>query len=303
MIHGYHVIFGAYGFWLPNDPRGSWSDFVGAWEMARFGRSTRGPERQELTPQQERQRQEAKRALKYPAPAVSHQNELVVARRTLYKSPADLVITRYEFDTGTKLNQTTVNLKRSYSRSRGAISANGDFVAMADKNEIKVVKRDGTVITLAANPLGSGHDVCGMKFSPNCEILVAWTFSGEFQSWSTRTWMRDGQPFRLSSMFDEVEISRDGSLLAVGHRNGKVSLVDRRRGHSTLPILKNGMSSRAVRFSPCGRTIASLNRGGSGKPNRLVIRRLPRADRRPVTELFNETQRLTGRTLPGSSDP
>jgi hypothetical protein len=28
MILGYHVIFGAYGFWLPNDPRGSWSDFV-----------------------------------------------------------------------------------------------------------------------------------------------------------------------------------------------------------------------------------------------------------------------------------
>lgn len=26
---GAHVIFGAYGFWLPNDPRGSWSEFVG----------------------------------------------------------------------------------------------------------------------------------------------------------------------------------------------------------------------------------------------------------------------------------
>src|SRR4051812_39201122 len=32
MIVGYHVIFSAYGFWLPNDPRGSWSDFVGSWE-------------------------------------------------------------------------------------------------------------------------------------------------------------------------------------------------------------------------------------------------------------------------------
>jgi REP element-mobilizing transposase RayT len=29
MIVGYHVVFGAYGFWLPNDPRGSWSSFVG----------------------------------------------------------------------------------------------------------------------------------------------------------------------------------------------------------------------------------------------------------------------------------
>jgi len=28
-----HVIFGTYGFWLPNDPRGSWSDFVAAWDL------------------------------------------------------------------------------------------------------------------------------------------------------------------------------------------------------------------------------------------------------------------------------
>ena len=26
-----------YGFWLPNDPRGSWSAFVRAWELFRFG--------------------------------------------------------------------------------------------------------------------------------------------------------------------------------------------------------------------------------------------------------------------------
>ncbi len=36
-----HVIFAAYGFWLPNDPRGSWSDFVGAWDLYVFGRATK----------------------------------------------------------------------------------------------------------------------------------------------------------------------------------------------------------------------------------------------------------------------
>ncbi len=66
MIHGYHVIFGAYGFWLPNDPRGSWSDFVGAWELVRFGSSTKGMERLELSAEQLRQQSEAKKALKYP---------------------------------------------------------------------------------------------------------------------------------------------------------------------------------------------------------------------------------------------
>ena len=33
MIVGYHVIFAAYGFWLPNDPRGSWSKFVGSLDL------------------------------------------------------------------------------------------------------------------------------------------------------------------------------------------------------------------------------------------------------------------------------
>jgi len=66
MVHGYHAIFGAYGFRLPNDPRGSWSDFVGAWELLRFGRATKSIQRCELTESQERERQRAKLALKYP---------------------------------------------------------------------------------------------------------------------------------------------------------------------------------------------------------------------------------------------
>jgi REP element-mobilizing transposase RayT len=33
MIVGNHIVFGAYGFWLPNDPRGSWSTFVGSSEL------------------------------------------------------------------------------------------------------------------------------------------------------------------------------------------------------------------------------------------------------------------------------
>ena len=37
MIVGFHGIISAYGFWLPNDPRGSWSDFVAAWELFRYG--------------------------------------------------------------------------------------------------------------------------------------------------------------------------------------------------------------------------------------------------------------------------
>jgi len=37
MVIGYHLILSMYGFWLPNDPRGSWSDFVRSWELFRAG--------------------------------------------------------------------------------------------------------------------------------------------------------------------------------------------------------------------------------------------------------------------------
>jgi REP element-mobilizing transposase RayT len=41
MILGAHVIISAYAFWLPNEPRGSWSDFVRSWELFRFGPATK----------------------------------------------------------------------------------------------------------------------------------------------------------------------------------------------------------------------------------------------------------------------
>ena len=35
-----HLIFGAYGHWLPNDPRGSWSDYVRNRKLLAFGNAT-----------------------------------------------------------------------------------------------------------------------------------------------------------------------------------------------------------------------------------------------------------------------
>jgi REP element-mobilizing transposase RayT len=63
---GYHIIFGAYGFWLPNDPRGSWSTFVGSWDLFQFGPATKTNARHSVAakPHDTRQRQAAKTALK-----------------------------------------------------------------------------------------------------------------------------------------------------------------------------------------------------------------------------------------------
>lgn len=68
MIVGYHVIFGMYGFWLPNDPRGSWSDFVGAWELFRYGAATTTTERRSVAykPHDRARRLAAKEALQRP---------------------------------------------------------------------------------------------------------------------------------------------------------------------------------------------------------------------------------------------
>ncbi|KPK85648.1 MAG: hypothetical protein AMJ81_03190 [Phycisphaerae bacterium SM23_33] len=69
MVLGYHLILSAYGFWLPNDPRGSWSTFVGSWELYRFGAATTTTCRRSLAqrPHDRERRLAAKRALKYPA--------------------------------------------------------------------------------------------------------------------------------------------------------------------------------------------------------------------------------------------
>jgi len=58
-----------YGFWLPNDPRGSWSDFVGSWELFRYGPANKTTARRSVAyrPHDRVSRVAAKKALKYPA--------------------------------------------------------------------------------------------------------------------------------------------------------------------------------------------------------------------------------------------
>ena len=68
MVHGYHAIMSFYGFWLPNDPRGSWSTWIRNWELLRFGPATKVETRHSVAGAKcdHRQRLAAKAALKYP---------------------------------------------------------------------------------------------------------------------------------------------------------------------------------------------------------------------------------------------
>ncbi|MBI1374113.1 MAG: hypothetical protein GC159_15450 [Phycisphaera sp.] len=69
MILGYHLIIGAYGFWLPNDERGSWSDFVRNYELyTRGGAATKVETRRSVAarPHDRQRRQMLRESLKYP---------------------------------------------------------------------------------------------------------------------------------------------------------------------------------------------------------------------------------------------
>lgn len=116
MVHGYHLILGAYGFWLPNDPRGSWSDFVGKWELARFGKTTRSAERrrlEELSEVELSEREAARRSLKYPAvqftgvqalgigqgfAAVSQTAKYTIWRCAILPEHTHLVVARHQYE-------------------------------------------------------------------------------------------------------------------------------------------------------------------------------------------------------------
>ena len=82
MIHGYHLIMPTYGFWLPNDPRGSWSETVRKWELLTYGKSTMSCDRRKLEQlsENELQRREAARgSLRYPAVSLSADQIDIVA--------------------------------------------------------------------------------------------------------------------------------------------------------------------------------------------------------------------------------
>jgi REP element-mobilizing transposase RayT len=75
-----HIILSFHSFWLPNDPRGSWSDFVGHWELLRFGHATKVDTHRSLAaePHNRQARLSAKKSLKYPEIKLTGREALAV---------------------------------------------------------------------------------------------------------------------------------------------------------------------------------------------------------------------------------
>src|SRR3954467_5879084 len=80
MILGFHCIISTYGFWLPNEQRGSWSDFVRSWELFRYGPATKVPTPRSVAhhPYDPTLKRQMQRTLKYaPVRFTGHQARLV----------------------------------------------------------------------------------------------------------------------------------------------------------------------------------------------------------------------------------
>src|SRR4051812_18367005 len=81
-VIAYHLILTTYGFWLPNDPRGSWSEFVRAWELRGFGNATHTHSRRSFArdPHDARLRKKAKERLARPTVEFSGIQARAIAR-------------------------------------------------------------------------------------------------------------------------------------------------------------------------------------------------------------------------------
>ncbi|MGD9855189.1 MAG: hypothetical protein AB7U20_09595 [Planctomycetaceae bacterium] len=82
MVLGYHVILGMYGFWLPNDPRGSWSEFVWSEALSQHGDATKVDTRDSVAgaAHDVNRRMAAKRDLQFPPVVLNGQQALSVAK-------------------------------------------------------------------------------------------------------------------------------------------------------------------------------------------------------------------------------
>lgn len=82
MVRAYHLIMCAYGFWLPNDPRGSWSTEVHAPHLRRFGPATKTDTRRSVASvaHDRALRIEAKKSLKYPPVRLNGEQARAIAR-------------------------------------------------------------------------------------------------------------------------------------------------------------------------------------------------------------------------------
>jgi REP element-mobilizing transposase RayT len=96
MVLAYHAVFTTRGFWLPNDPRGSWSTQVWAEHLKPFGDATKVSTRRSLAHVKTGfdWQNRAKQALKHPPVSFNGEQARAVARG-FARTVAELAIVIY----------------------------------------------------------------------------------------------------------------------------------------------------------------------------------------------------------------
>lgn len=89
MILAFHSILSTYGFWLPNEPRGSWSQFVASYELFRFGPATTTDTRRSLShrPYDRSLKQQMRESLKYPPVRFTDEQVRIAGNAILANTP------------------------------------------------------------------------------------------------------------------------------------------------------------------------------------------------------------------------
>jgi REP element-mobilizing transposase RayT len=191
MVLGYHAIFCAYGFWLPNDPRGSWSEFVRAWELLRFGDATKTNTRRSVAgrPYDRNWRKGAQAALKYPpvsftgvqARAIGdgfanfvERSSLIIWACSILPEHVHLVVARHNYQIEQIVNlmkgDATRALREQQLHPLGAwIDANGKLPHCWARGEWKVFLDDEAAILRAIryveeNPIKEGKPRQSWRF-------------------------------------------------------------------------------------------------------------------------------------------
>jgi REP element-mobilizing transposase RayT len=122
MILASHVIISCYGFWLPNEERGSWSEFVRSWELyQKFGPATKVSTHRSVAhlPYDRQRRAEAQASLRYEPVRFNGLQARAVARGfalqvekcgyviyacAILRNHAHLVVKRHSYDVAQVVN-------------------------------------------------------------------------------------------------------------------------------------------------------------------------------------------------------
>lgn len=162
MVEAYHVVMTCYGFWLPNDERGSGSRYIGSKALCRFGKATHVDSQWSVAhqPHNKSLRLEAKKHLKYPpvifdglqARAVGRgfgsyiqKSDLVVYACAILPDHVHLVIQRHRLT----IEQIMIKLKAAATMQLLAESRHPfQKIVLPDGQHPKVFAREGRHVFL-----------------------------------------------------------------------------------------------------------------------------------------------------------